>query len=174
MLRRKQKAFLIAELSEKFKKAKAVVLTDFKGLESNDMNELRRKLREAGVEYKVTKNTIIRFAVEDTPLEPIKDEIVENNAVAITYDDPVALAKVLAEFDKQYDPFKLKIGFLEGKLLQPENIKELAKLPSREVLLAQLLGTMNAVPRNFVSLLHGIIAKFLNVLEAIKQEKEKQ
>ena len=174
MLRRAQKAAMVEELNEKLKRAKAVVLTGFKGLESNDMNELRRKLREAGVEYKVVKNTLIRLASKDTPLEEIKDKIIENNALAITYEDPVALAKTLVEFEKKFEPFKLKTGFVEGKLIPPEKLQELAKLPSREVLLAQLLGTMNAVPRNFVSLLHGIIAKFLYVLEAIKQEKEKQ
>jgi len=174
LLRRAQKAAMVEELNEKLKRAKAVVLTDFKGLESNDMNELRRKLREAGVEYKVVKNTIIRLAAKDTPLEEITDKIVENNALAITYEDPVALAKALVEFGKKFEIFKLKTGFVEGKLIAPEKIQELAKLPSREVLLAQLLGTMNAVPQNFVSLLHGIIAKFLYVLEAIKQEKEKQ
>jgi len=175
LLRRSEKAILIEELHEKLKKAKAVVLTDFKGIKVEQMNELRRKLCEADVEYKVVKNTLIRRAAKGTALEKIKDEeIVDNNALAITYMDPVILAKVLAEFKKKIEQFQLKSGILEGKVLRPEDIEALAKLPNREVLLAQLLGAMNAVPRNFVSLLYGVIAKFLNVLEAIKKEKEKQ
>lgn len=175
MLRRSEKAALIEELHEKLKKAKALVLTDFKGIEVEQMNELRRKLREAEVEYKVFKNTLIRRAAKGTALESLKDEeIVNNNALAISYTDPVVLAKVLTEFKKKVEKFQLKSGILEGKVLHPAEIEALAKLPNKEVLLAQLLGAMNAVPRNFVSLLYRVIANFLNVLEAMKKEKEKQ
>jgi len=174
LLSRAEKETLVQELNQKLKKAKAVVLTDFKGLKVEEINELRKKFREAEVEYRVVKNTLIRLAAQDTPLEEIKEKIVGPNALAISYTDPVVLAKLLVEFKKKFNLFDLKSGFLEGKIIMPEDIEALAKLPSREVLLAQFLSILGAAPRRFVNILYGIIAKFLYVLEAIKQEKEKQ
>jgi len=151
LLSRTQKAHLVEEIGERLKKAKTVVLTDFKGLKVEEINELRRK---------------------DTPLEQIKDEICGPNALAISYGDPATLAKVLIQFREKNDRFKLKTGFSEGKILTLEEIETLAKLPSREVLVAQLLGTMSSPPRQLVNLLYNIIGKFLYLLEAIKKEKE--
>ena len=174
MLNRTEKIALVKELNEKFKKAKAVILTDFKGLTVEEINQLRQKCREAEVEYRVIKNTLIRLAVLDTPLEKLKEKIIGPNAVAISYSDPIVLAKLLMEFKKKFNLFDLKEGFLEGKLIAPKDIEALSKLPNREVLLAQFLGTLGAVPRQFVSVLYGMIAKLLYVLEGIKEKKEKQ
>ena len=172
MLSRTQKAHLVEEIGDRLKKAKTVVLTDFKGLKVEEINELRRNLRKEGVEYKVVKNSVICLAGKDTPLEQIKDEICGPNALAISYGDPATLAKVLIQFREKNDRFKLKTGFSEGKILTLEEIETLAKLPSREVLVAQLLGTMSSPPRQLVNLLYNIIGKFLYLLEAIKKEKE--
>ena len=172
MLSRTQKAHLVEEIGERLKKAKIVILTDFKGLKVEEINELRRNLRQEGVEYKVVKNSVIQLAGKNTPLEDIKEEICGPNALAISYGDPATLAKILIEFREKNDKFKLKTGFSEGKILTLEEIETLAKLPSREVLVAQLLGTMSSPPRQLVSLLYNIIGQFLYLLEAIKKEKE--
>lgn len=172
MLSRAEKVAMVEELNQKLKKAKAVILTDFKGLKVGEINELRYKLRESAIEYKVIKNTIIRLAAKDTPLENLTEKICAPNALAISYKDPITLAKKLVEFKKKSALFNIKSGFLEGQILQSKQIEELARLPNREILLAQLLATMSAGPRQFVGLLYNIIAKLFYLLEEINRQKQ--
>ena len=136
------------------------------------MNELRRKLRAAGVEYKVVKNTLLTRASEETDVARIQDSFKGPSAVALSYEDPVAPAKVLTEFAKAHEKPEIKMGVLDGKLLDVAGIKALSALPSREVLLAQLLSAMNGIPTSFVRVLNGILVQFMNVLRAIEQQKE--
>ena len=136
------------------------------------INDLRRKLREANVEYQVVKNSLLVRASEDTEVASIKDHFKGPSAVAISYDDPVAPAKVLTEFAKDNKKLEIKVGVLNGKVLDVQAIKALASLPSREVLLAQFLATLNAVPGSFVRTLAEIPRSFVNVLTAIKDQKE--
>jgi len=148
------------------------VVTEFKGMTVEELTQLRVKLREQGVDYQVVKNTLARIAFTDTPHDVLKDMFKENCALATGYDDPVAAAKVLSDFAKTSKKFDLKFGSLEGKRLDAEAVKELAKLPSRPELLAKALGTMNAVPTNFVGLFANILRNFLYALNAIKEQKE--
>ena len=162
---------VVAELAEKFAKTRVVIVTDYKGLDVITMNSLRRKLREADIEYKVVKNSLLSLASEGTEVEPIKDFFKGPNAIAMSYDDPVAPAKVLSEFAAAHKKLEIKAGVLRGKLLNVADIKALADLPSREVLLGLVLSTMNGVPTAFVRVLNDNIARLLNVLQAIKDQK---
>ena len=160
------------DLHERFAKSAIIVLTDYKGLDVASINDLRRKLRESNVEYQVVKNSLLVRASEDTEVASIKDHFKGPSAVAISYDDPVAPAKVLTQFAKDNKKLEIKVGVLNGKVLDVQAIKALASLPSREVLLAQFLATLNAVPGSFVRTLAEIPRSFVNVLTAIKDQKE--
>lgn len=167
-----QKKAITEELHEKFAKAKVVIVTDYKGLNVADISQLRKKLREAGIEYRVAKNTLLARASKDTSVEAIADEFKGPNAVALSFSDPVAPAKVLTEFMKTNNKLEIRIGVIDGKVLSLDDIKALSALPSREVLLAQVLSAMNAVPTSFVRVLAGVPVQFLNALQAIKEKKE--
>jgi large subunit ribosomal protein L10 len=171
-VRLEDKKQIAAELHEKFSNSKVVIVTDYKGLDVTTINSLRRKLRDAEVEYKVVKNTLLVRAAEETDAALIKEQFKGPSAVALSYDDPVAPAKVLADFAKEHDKLEIKVGVMGGKILDLAAIKALAELPSREVLLAQVLSAMNAVPTGFVRTLNAIPQQFLNVLLAIKDQKE--
>ncbi len=149
-------------------------MTDYKGLDVAAMNNLRRKLREAGIEYQVVKNTLLTRAAEDTEAALIKDYFKGPSAVAISYDDPVAPAKVLTQFAKENDRLEVKAGVLNGKMLDINAIKALASLPSRDVLLAQFLSALNAVPTSFVRAVAEIPRSLVNVLMAIKDQKHQE
>ena len=167
-----QKKAIAEELHEKFARAKVVIVTDYKGMDVAAVNQLRRKLREAGIEYRVAKNSLLARASKNTGVETISDQFKGPNAVALSYDDPVAPAKVLTDFMKANTKLAIKVGVLNGKALSIDDIKALSALPSREVLLARVLSVMNAVPTSFVRVLSGVPVQFLNVLQAIKEKKE--
>ncbi len=171
-MRLEQKEQIVKELSEKFSRSKVVIVTDYKGLNVAKSNELRRKLREADVEYQVVKNTLLVRASEDTGVASIRDHFTGPSAIALSYDDPVAPAKVLTQFAKENGKLEIKVGVMDGKVLEINDIKSLADLPSREVLLGQLLSAMNAVPTGFVRVLAAVPQNMLNLLQAIKNQKE--
>jgi len=160
------------ELREKFSRSEIVILTDYKGLNVAAVTELRRKLREAEVDFKVVKNTLLRRAAEGTTAEPLTGSFTGPSAVAMSYKDPVAPAKVLTEFAKSNDKLEIRAAAMSGQLLSVEDIKALSSLPSREALLGQVLSVMNAVPTSFVRVLSGIPQKFLYLLQAVREQKE--
>lgn len=167
-----QKKQIVEDLQQKFAKSKVVIVTDYKGLDVTKINSLRKKLRDLEIEYKVVKNTLLVRASLETDVALIKDIFTGPNAVALSYDDPVAPAKALTEFAKEHKALEIKVGVMGGKVLDLETIKALAALPSREVLLGQLLSAFNGVPVSFVRTLSAIPSQLLNVLEAIKNQKE--
>lgn len=171
-MRLEAKQQITEDLHERFAKSAIIVLTDYKGLDVASINDLRRKLRESNVEYQVVKNSLLARAAEDTEIASIKDHFKGPSAVAISYDDPVAPAKVLTQFAKDNKKLEIKVGVLNGKVLDVQAIKALASLPSREVLLAQFLSALNAVPGSFVRTLAEIPRSLVNVLTAIKEQKE--
>lgn len=173
-MNRNEKEEVVAGLSKKLANAEAVFVTDFQGLTVQKISGLREKIHEAGGDYQVAKNTLIRLAAKGTPLEQVNDMFVGNNALGTTDSDPVGLAKVLVGFAKENDKFDLKGGILSGKTMSFDQIKSLADMPSREELLAKLLGTMNAVPSGFVRVLAAVPQNFLYALSAIKDQKEAQ
>jgi large subunit ribosomal protein L10 len=171
-LKLEAKQQITEDLHDRFARSAIIVLTDYKGLDVTSINDLRRKLREANIEYQVVKNTLLVRAAEDTEVALIKDHFKGPSAVAISYDDPVAPAKVLTQFAKDNDKLEIKVGLLNGKVLDAQAIMALAKLPSRDVMLAQLLATLNAVPSSFVRVLAEVPRSMVNVLTAIKDQKE--
>lgn len=163
----------VAELHDKLKRAKAVFLADFRGMNVEQATTLRNELRSASVEYKVVKNTLLELASKETDKESLAPHYAGPTAIAFSYDDPVAAAKVLSKFAKsQPNTFKLKAGILTGKIINPADIQALADLPSREVLLAKMLGSLNAPATNFVGVLAAMPGSFVRVLNAIKVQKE--
>lgn len=160
-------------MHEKLKRAKAVFLADFRGMNVEKATTLRNELRAAAVEYKVFKNSLLELASRETDFECLQPYLAGPTSVAISYDDPVSAAKVLSKFAKvPQGAFVLKAGVLSGKLLDVAQIQALADLPSREVLLAKMLGSMQAPVTNFVGLLAAIPGSFVRVLEAIRVQKE--
>lgn len=167
-----EKKKIVEDLHDRFKRSKVVIVTDYKGLNVSTISDLRRKLRAAGVEYMVVKNTLIGRASEDTGVSLIREHFVGPSAIALSYDDPVAPAKVLTAFAKDNEKLEIKVGVMDGQVLDFSRIKALSALPSREVLLGQALAVMNAVPTKFVQTLSAVPGQFLNVLQAVKDQKE--
>jgi large subunit ribosomal protein L10 len=162
---------IVEDLSERFARSAVVIVTDYKGLDVTTLNGLRRQLREVGTEYRVVKNTLLIRASKDNDVNLIKDAFKGPNAIAFSYDDPVAPAKVLTQFAKENDKLEIKAGVMGGKVLDLDAIKALSALPSREQLLAQVLSTMMAVPTSLVRALNDVPQRMVNVLVAVKDQK---
>ena len=154
-----QKQKIVADLAEEIKGAVAGVIVDYKGISVTDDTVLRKELREAGVEYKVVKNTLLSRAIEGTELEEIKSVLEGTTAIAISKEDHVAAARILGKFANDHDNFTIKSGFLEGKVIDLETINSLAKLPSRDVLLATVLGAFQAPIAAFARAVQAIVDK---------------
>ena len=167
-----EKKKVVEHLNERLSRSCIVIVTDYKGLDVSTINDLRRKLREENIEYQVVKNSLLTRAAAETDVDLIKDHFKGPSAVALSYEDPVAPAKILSEFAKAHDALEIKVGVMNGKVLEVSQIKALSALPSREELLAKFLATLHAVPASFVRALNDIPRKFLLVLTAIKDQKE--
>ena len=170
-MNRSGKAAIIEAVKARADKASFAVITDFKGMTVEELTNLRVVLRNAGGEYLVVKNTLARIALTDGTHDAIKDKFHDNCGVAFGFDDPVAVAKALSDFAKQSKLFELRCASLDGKAMDAAQIDALAKLPGREQLLGQLLGTMNAVPTNFVSLFANMLRGLLYALKGIEEQK---
>jgi len=169
---RSEKKQVIEQLSDRVGQASIALVTDFRGLKVEELETLRSRLREEGVHYQVVKNTLARLALDDSPHAVIKDEFKECCALALGYDDPVVAAKVLSKFAKENKKFFVRFGSYEGKMLSADDIEALSKLPGREQLLSMMMGTMNAVPGNFVGLFANMLRNMLYALNGIKEQKE--
>ena len=152
------KSQVVSEIVEKLEKSSSAIVVDYKGLTVEEVTELRKKMREAGVEYKVYKNTLAPPPPPPPPPEQFNDELlVGTNAIAFGYEDPVAPARILKEFMDSHPKMQLKMGVVEGEFYNESQIVEFANIPSREVLLAKLLGSLKAPMSNFVYLLDALI-----------------
>ncbi len=163
---------IVQDLSERFSKAAVVIVTDYKGLDVAAINDLRRRLRKEEIEYQVVKNSLMVRASQETDVALIKETFKGPSAVAMSYSDPIAPAKVLTEFAKGHDVFEIKVGVMDGKVLELNQIKALAALPAREVLLGTFVYVLNSVPTGFVRTIAEIPRSLLNVLQAVKDQKE--
>lgn len=172
MLNISQKKEVVERLAKDFKESEISILVDYKGLNVLKMTELRALLRKEGIRLEVVKNSLLVRASEGTDGALMKDFFKGPNAIILSKKDPVAPAKILMNFAKDNDKLEIKAGALSGKLISPEDIKQLAKLPSKEELLGQLVYTLNAVPTSLVNVLSGVPRAFVNVLNAIKDQKE--
>lgn len=167
---RAEKEAIVRELKEKFEGAQAAVLTDYRGMNVAEATNLRKKLREAGCEFKVVKNTLARLAARQTGLEGLAPYLEGPLAIAFSK-DPVAPAKILYEFIRENKKMEIKAGVLEGNIIDAGKVKELAELPSREILLAKVLGGMQAPLSGFVSVLSGTLRSFVYALEAVRKQR---
>ena len=167
-----EKKRITQDLNERFSKAAVVIVTDYKGLDVDAINDLRRKLRKEEVEYQVVKNSLLVRASEETDVALIKETFKGPSAVALSYSDPIAPAKILTAFAKDHDVFEIKVGVMDGKILDANKIKALSALPSREVLLGTFVSVLNNVPTGFVRTIAEIPRRLLNVLQAVKDQKE--
>ncbi len=168
---RSEKETLQAELNEKFARAKTVIIAEFKKLDVDTVNRLRRKLRDGKVEWKVLKNTIARRAAKGTSLEAISDSFVGPVAAAISYDDVVAPAKILTEFIKDLESVKIRSAIIDGKKSGVADITALAKLPSLNVLRAMILSTINQPATKLARTIKEPGAQLARVLQA-KADKQ--
>lgn len=167
-----EKKRIAADLQGRLKKSTIVILTDYKGLDVSAMNDLRTKLRNANAEYQVAKNSLLVRASEGNDVALIKDQFKGPSAIALSYDDPVGPAKVITDFVKENAKLEVKVGVLDGKVIDFAGIKALSSLPSKEVLLAQVLSAMNAVPTSLVTALSDVPRRLVNVLQAVRDQKE--
>lgn len=164
---------VVAEVSAQLAKAQAVVLAEYRGLPVEDITKLRQQARASGVYLRVLKNTLARRAVQGTPFEKLGDQMVGPLAYGIS-DDPVSAAKVLQAYAKGNDKLVIKGGAMPNQVLSAKEIGALATMPSREQLLASLMGTMNAPITKFVQTLNEVPSKFVRTLAAVRDAKEKQ
>lgn len=167
-----EKQAMVEYLSTQFAKAQAAFLTDYRGLNVEQISSLRNQLEELGTEFRVVKNTLAKIAAKGTIIEQCADQLQGPNAIALVYEDPAAAAKALVEFAKKEDKLEVKSGVLGETLLNEAQIAHLASLPGKDVLRAQLLGTMNAVPGGLVNVLSGVLRSLVQVLNAIQESKE--
>jgi large subunit ribosomal protein L10 len=168
---RQGKAEFLETLKQDFSKASAVVFADYKGVSSEEMNLLRRVARAKNVKISVVKNNLVRVALKGTPKEKAVDGLAGPTAAAFAFGDAVEMAKTMTEFAKKVEAFTLKDGFLGDKAMSEAEIKQLASLPSKEVLVAQLLSVMNGPIRNFVGVLNAVQRDFVYVMKAIADKK---
>lgn len=173
-MNREQKAAEVEDLNGRFSKAKIAIAADYRGLKVADFQQLRVELRKNNAEIRVAKNTLLRRAVQDTSFEQLQEHFTGTTAITVSYDDPVAPAKVLTAFSKDHNEIVLRGGMLDGKSLTPEDLVALSKLPSREVMLAKLLSVMAAVPTSFVQVLNAVPRSLVYTLQAIKEKKEQE
>ena len=166
-----QKKAVVAEVSAQVGTAQAIIVAEYRGLEVGNMTELRAKARKAGVYLRVLKNTLVRRAVKDTPFEKLAEKMIGPLVYSIS-SDPVASAKVLNDFAKANERFVIMAGGLPNSVISAKEVTALANMPSREVLLASLLGTMQAPTAKFVQTLNEVPGRFVRTLAAIRDQKE--
>ena len=174
-MNRAEKTQLAADLKVKFSKATVAIFADYKGLTATQADELRRALRIENTEVKVLKNNVARLITNDGSFgeeaKKLMDGVVGPTLVGFAYGDPAAAAKAFHKFAQGNEAFKLKESLMENKRIDVSGIEELAKLPGKEVLMAKLLGTMNAPITNFVGVLAAVPRGLVTVLAAIEKKK---
>src|SRR5438552_7689825 len=169
-----QKAATVADLTARLKASSTAVLADYRGMTVGQMRDLRTKLRGGGIEMVVVKNTLARRAAKAAGYEPLSAELIGPIAMLFAVDDVSAPARILNDYIRANRKMVIKAGLLEGQLLKAAAVTELADLPSREVLLSRLLGSMQAPLGNLTSVLQAPIVKFARTLDAVRSQKESQ
>ncbi len=169
-----EKTAAIEQLRGTFEKATAIFLADFTGLNVEKMTSLRRKFRENGVEFAVVKNTLAIKATRELDLGELEPHLKGPTAMAVAVDDPVAPARVLVDFRKENDDKpEVKLGFVDGSVLSPEEVKALASLPTREQLLSQVMQLAMAPAQNLVYALNDSMSKLVRTVDAVRDGMEK-
>ncbi len=173
MITKAKKAEMLKSLEDKLSRANALFVLSYQKFTALESNEIRKILREKNSEFKVVKNTLLRIASEKTGRTIVNEYVEGPTAIVFSYQDPVEAAKALKEYIKTHQSLVIKGLVLQDKGYDASMVEELVKLPPREILLAQLLGTIQAPVANFVGVLSAIIRNFLYVLKAIEEKKAK-
>ena len=168
----KEKKKVIDELTAKFDEAKSAVLTDYRGLNVEQMTKLRAKLREAGVDYKVAKNTLAYLAAKEAGCEEIEEYLKGPTAIAFSEEDPVAPAKILSEFAEENEELEIKSGLLDKEVLDTNEVESLADVPSREELLGRLASGLKRPLNGLVHCLKDPVKSLAYALKEVKDQKE--
>ncbi len=166
-----EKKDAVTEIQERLSETSAMILADYRGLSVKDMQDLRRRMRENGCEIKVYKNRLTMIALGDLGWPAMDEYLTGPTAFALTDSDPVTLAKTLSDFGKEHDALTLKAGYVDGEVVGPEKLKALADLPSREELLAKLLGTLKNPMTGVVRVLDGPMSGLARTVRAIADQK---
>lgn len=171
-MNRDDKATLVSQLNDSFSRAKFSVVADYCGLKVSELQQIRKELRDCDSEIRVAKNTLLKRAAVDTDSAVLTDDFTGTTAVVTAYSDPVGPAKVLTKFAEDNGKLVIRAAALEGEKIDNDRLEALSKLPSKEVLLGQLLSVMNNVPTGLVQVLSGVPRTFVYGLQAIKDQKE--
>lgn len=172
MIRTKaQKQETVTALADRLRRARTVYVTDFTGLDVAKITQLRRRLRQAGTEFVVVKNTLALRALGDAQVQGLNQHLAGPTGLVLAGADPVRAAKVLAEFAKEFEKPAIKAGLVEGKVVSPEQVKRLATLPAKTELLAQLGGALQAPMAGFVGAVNGLLMNMVGALEALRTKR---
>ena len=171
-MNRDEKVTLVSELNDSFSRANFTIVADYCGLNVSEIQQIRVELRNCDSEIRIAKNTLLKRAAQDTDNAALNDDFVGTTAVVMSYADPVAPAKAIAKFADDFEKFKIRSAVLDGEKISVEELVALSKLPTKEVLLGQLLSTWNNVPTGLVQVLTGVPRTFVYGLQAIKEKKE--
>lgn len=173
MLTRTQKEDQIAVLRDKFGRATTVIVADYRGIDVQAINGLRSKLREGEeYEYRVTKNSLLRRAVEGLPVEAIVESFTGPTALALSFGDPVSLAKILVDFAKEHEVFEIRAGLVDGRAVDSDEIAQLATLPSLDELRGKLIGLFQAPAQQLATLMAAPAAQLARVTDARRAQLE--
>jgi len=169
---RPEKVAEVERIADMLRRAQGAVVTDYRGLNVKNINELRRRLRAEGIEYRVVKNTLTKLAAEKVDLSDLGQYLAGPTAIAFGYDDPVTPARIIAGFAKESKVLAIKGGVVDGKVIDAAGVSALAELPSREVLLAQVVGGFQAPISGLVNVLQGTIRNLVYALDAVRRQRE--
>ncbi len=172
-MNRSEKVAIVSELNELFSRAKLTVVADYCGLKVSEFQKVRVELKQCDSEVRVAKNTLLKRAVADTDLSELSDDFTGTTAVVTAYSDPVGPAKAITKFAKEYDTFVIRSAALDGEKISVDDLRALSKLPTKEVLLGQLLSTWSNVPAGLVQVLSAVPRNFGYALRAVQEQKEK-
>ena len=169
-----EKEKIVSELKEKIDSANSILLTDFTGLNVEEISELRDQLRDSSIEYRIVKNTLTRISVEELGMNQILNYLDGPTAIAFGLDNPLSPAKIISEYAKKNKKPTVKAFFLDGQIYESSQVAEIAKTPDKKVLQSQLLGTISAPLSNFALSVGNLLQQLVFVLNAIKEKKEQQ
>lgn len=173
-MNKQEKAAKVKDLAEQAKGSTAMLLTDYRGLTVAESRELRTSLREVGARYEVVKNTLMNRAADEAGTVELKELLEGPTAIAFCPEDAAGAAKILVKYAKDFKPLEIKGGVLEGRVIDVEKIKFLASLPSKDVLMAQMLGVFQSPARGLVTVLAGTMQGLVTVLTRVREQKESE
>ncbi|UCD23317.1 MAG: 50S ribosomal protein L10 [Gemmatimonadota bacterium] len=170
-MNRTEKSDLVERLSEQFSKSPTIYLTDFTGIAVKPMTELRKKMHTAGVQYTVVKNTLALRAMEAAAVKGVEDVMTGPTAFVFAGEDAIAAAKLLADFQKEHEQLQVKAGLVDGQPVTADEVKRLASLPSREQLLSQALGLMQAPLQGFAGAIDSLLYQMVGAIDALRAQR---